>query len=84
MSNKIANTCKIIPSELGAKQFFYPDHSSNHSLFVRKGTEVEVMNFVSSNENLYLQAVAISNRLVEGLEIQDGVSVYWVDRKNIS
>lgn len=83
MNNKILNTCKVISSELGAKGFFYPKRDSDQLLFVQRGAEVKILNFTIGDENSNLQAVAISNSLIEGANSQDGVSVYWVDRKNV-
>lgn len=83
MSGKILNTCKVRSSELGAKGFFYPKHNDDQFFFVQRGTEVKILNFIAGEENSNLQAVAILNRMIEGLDNHDGMGVYWVDRKNV-
>lgn len=83
MSSKITNSCQVKPSIIGAKGFFYPSDEYT-GLYVKKGTVVETLSYLSGKNDNRLQAVAISNSAVEGSIIQDGTSIYWVDRKNIS
>ena len=83
MSDKVSNSCQVRSSKLGTKNFLYPCDEQT-GLFVRKGTEVRTLPYVSGGENENLQAVSIANELVEGAAITDGCGVYWIDRKNLS
>lgn len=81
--NVISNSCQLKSSKIGAKNFFYPCDDQT-GLFVRKGTEVDILPYLSGRDNENLQAVAIANELVEGAVVSEGIGVYWVDRKNLS
>jgi len=83
MSSKIINACKVRPSALGTKGFFYPVDDTDRLYFVQKGTDVTILNFVHGRNDPNLQAVSILNEAVEGSGVHDGEGVYWVDRKNV-
>ena len=82
MSGKIINTCQAKSSVLGAKGFYYPCDDQS-GLFIRKGTTVEVLSYLSGRDNPDLQAISVANHLVEGSIVDEGNGVYWVDRKNV-
>lgn len=82
MNSKILSTCQARSSIVGAKGFFYPSNESS-GLFIKKGTVVEVLNYLSGGSNESLQAISVPNHLIEGSLLEDGNGVYWVDRKNV-
>ena len=82
MSNKISNNCQVRSSKVGAKNFFYPCEEQT-GLFIRKGTAVEMLPYLSGRDNVDLQAIAVPNNMIEGSPLIEGVGVYWVDRKNL-
>lgn len=83
MNCKILNSCKAKPSELGAKGFFYPKEDNVNFLFIQKGTDVQLLNFVTGIGDTNLQAIVVSNKQVEGSNSYDGVGVYWIEKKNV-
>jgi hypothetical protein len=83
MNNRVNCSCQIKTSKLGAKGFYYIDESSQF-LSIKKDTPVEILSFVSGRDFADWQAVAIENCLVEGSAFEDGKSVYWIMRKNLS
>lgn len=83
MRQMIISSCLVKPSQLGAKGFLYPVDDSR-GMFVKKGAEVEVLNYIAGENYAGWKAVSIPNTLVENAIIDEGVGVYWIHSKNLS
>jgi hypothetical protein len=68
---------------MGAKGFIYRNKESGF-LMVESGTPVEVLPYLVTSEDADWKPVVVENRHVQGSTREDGRSVYWVPRHNIS
>ena len=83
MRQMIVNSCLVKSSQLGAKGFLYPVDDSR-GMFVKKGIEVEILNYIAGENYVGWKAVSIPNSSVENAIIDEGVGVYWIHSKNLS